>query len=119
MALAGSRNANLGAAVVRTAATGSATVDIRFLPPNSDFNRALKLALGRLRKSAAMRTKGSISAPDFDTRPSLRASIASSALLSCSIFWPPFFPGSLPGCRERLGIGTLHARLQRAQRAKL
>ncbi len=106
---------------MRTFVTGSATVDIRFLPPNSDFNRALKLALGRLRKSAAMRTRGSISAaPAFvsfsrSNRPSFRASIASTALFSCSIF----LVSSFPGFRERLGIGTLHARPQAAERAEL
>src|ERR1700740_967103 len=115
MALAVSRNVSLGAADFRAVATGSATVDIRFLPPSSDFNRALKLALGRLRKSAAMRTSGSIPAAVVRTWPSLRANIASRALFSCSIFClPPF-----PECRERLGIGTLHARLQRSQGAKL
>ena len=60
----------LGDALTCTPATGSEvlvsrTVDIRFFPSNSDFNRALKLALGRLRNSAAMRTSGSISASTF------------------------------------------------------
>ena len=60
---------------MRTAATGwamgSATVDIRFFPPNSDFNRALKLALGRLRNSAAMRTSGSMPDSTFGGLPSI------------------------------------------------
>src|SRR6204780_2234067 len=132
MALAGSRNANRGDALMRPAAivlaavlvtgsaTCSATVDICFLAPNSDFNRALKVALGRLRKSAAMRTSGSTSLAAFAGRPSFRASIESRALFSCSIFFcsalflPPF-----PGFRERLGIGTLHARPQTRECAKL
>src|SRR5271157_3410380 len=118
MALAGSRNANLGDALMRTAATGSATVDISFFPPNSDFNLALKLALGRLRNSAAMRTRGSMPDSTFGGLPSTRANIASTALLSCSIFFCSF-PGFLLPERERLGIGTLHARPQAAERAEL
>src|SRR5579862_6905366 len=90
--------------------------DIGFLPLSSDFNRALKLALGRLRKSAAMRTSGSISAPAPRTRPSFfAANMASTAWFSCSIF----FGSPFPGFRERLGIGTLHARPQCRQCAKL
>src|SRR5579863_2654347 len=120
MALAGSRNANLGDADTRTAGTGSATVDIRFFPPNSDFNRALKLALGRLRNSAATRRSGSISAATFGGLPSVRASIDSTAWLSCSIFfWSSLLWSLLPGFRERLGIGTLHARAQTRERAEL
>src|SRR5271165_427320 len=119
MALAGSRKANLGDAVTRTAATGSATVDIRFPLCNSDFNRALKLSLGRLRISAARRTKGSISAAALLILPSLRAIMASTAWFSCSIFfWSVLLGPPLPG-RERLGIGTLHARPQRRQGAEL
>ena len=49
------------------------------MPPNSDFNRALNFALCRLRKSAAMRTRGRISASTLGARPSARASIASFA----------------------------------------
>src|SRR5438874_10479607 len=110
MALAGSRNAILGDAVVRAAATGSATVGIGFLPVSSDFNRALKLASGRLRNSAAMRTSGSIVLSILGGTPSARESMASNAVWSCSIF------GSLfSGFRERLGIGTLHARAQAAE----
>src|SRR5579859_5250843 len=120
MALAGSRKANLGDALVRTAETGSATVDMRFVPPNSDFNRALKRAFGRLRNSAAMRTRGSISADTFGGLPSARASIDSTDLLSCSTFLrSSLFRSPLPGFRERLGIGTRHARAQTAERAEL
>src|SRR5205085_2776770 len=115
IALAASLNANLGDAVVRTPATGSATVDIRFLPSSSDFNRALNIAFGRLRNSAAMRTNGSSSGPIFPTCPSFRAIICSSARFNCSIF----FVSPFPGCRERLGIGTLHARPQTGQGPEL
>src|SRR5947209_2623638 len=120
MALAGSRKAILGDAVVRTAVTGSATVDISFFPSNSDFNRALKLSRGRLRNSAATLTKGSISGSVFPGLLSDRPSIVSMLRFSSSTFLLSFFPGSFfPGPRERLGIGTLHARPQTAERAEL
>src|ERR1700722_3530284 len=90
-------------------------VAIVFFPSNCDFNRALKLALGRLRNSAAMRTSGSISASAFGACPSVRASMASTALFSCSIFLLSLFPD----CRERLGIGTLHARSQSVDGSEL
>src|SRR5579864_6786956 len=86
-----------------------------FPPSNSDFSLVLKLSRGRSRRSAAMRTRGSIPGSALPTLPSLRASIASKALLSCSIFFVSLFPGF----RERLGIGTLHARPQTAERAEL
>src|SRR5580693_3376011 len=110
------------------AVTGSATVVIVFFsllfPSSSDFScclsRALKSARGKSRNAAAMRTSGSIPASTLATLPSARDSIASTAWLSRSIlrrssfFWPPF-----SGCRERLGIGTLHARSKCRQGAEL
>src|SRR6266404_2416759 len=95
---------------------GSATVLIVFLPSSSsDFNRALNSSRGRLSKSAAIRTKGSTLASTLGGLPSARASKASTARFSCSIFFASLFFGF----RERLGIGTLHARPQAAQRAEL
>src|SRR5208282_2419048 len=116
IAFAASLKVNRGTAAGRTAAgTGTVSVAIFFFPSSCDFNRALKLALGRLRNSAAMRTNGSISLSTFGPRPSVRASMASTAWFSRSIF----FASPLPGFRERLGIGTLHARPQTCQRTEL
>src|SRR5258708_15222681 len=118
MAAAAFLNDKRGDALVRTAVTGSATVDIRFLPSNSDFRRVLKLSRGKLRRSAAIRNRGAIPASTFGALPSARDSIASTALSSCSIFFVSLLPG-FPGFRERLGIGTLHSRPQAGERAEL
>src|SRR5580698_10967227 len=87
-----------------------------FLPSsNSDLSRALNFSRGRSRKSAARRTSGSTLASTFAGPPSDRASSASTARFSCSTF----FASPFGGFRERLGIGTLHARPQARQRAEL
>src|SRR6202522_779444 len=126
MSFAASLKVNLGVAVVRTAVTGSATLVIFFLsfllPSNSDsscvLSCALKSARGRSRNAAAMRTSGSIPVSTLPALPSARDSIASTALLSWSILrGSPFPPFS--GCRERLGIGTLHARSKCCEGAEL
>src|SRR6266852_2691681 len=125
MALAASLNVNLGLAPVRTAAMGSATVLIVLLPSsNSDLSRLLNSSRGRSRKSAATRTSGSMLASNSGSLPSARTSNTSTARLSCSTFFAStfasFFRGSfLPGFRERLGIGTLQSRPQRAERTEL
>src|SRR4030081_1514911 len=109
---------------------GSATADILFLPSNFVFNRALNSCCGKLRKSAAMRTSGSMPASSLPSLPSARANIASMARFSCSIFFASilfastffasiFLRSLLPEFRERLGIGTLHARPQAGDGAKL
>src|SRR5437879_12861261 len=91
---------------------GSATVLIVLLPSsNSDFNRVLNSSRGRLSKSAAIRTKGSMLASTLGGLPSARASKASTALFSCSIFCASLFFGF----RVCLGIGPLHSRPQAAQ----
>src|ERR1700735_637115 len=115
MAFAASRKVNLGLALVRLMTTGSERLDVFFLPSHADLSRALKLSRGRPRRSAAMRSSGSIPASPFGALPSVRASIASRALSRC----PIFFESSFPGFRERLGIGTLHARPQTVERAEL
>src|SRR5580704_4498896 len=95
---------------------GSATVLMVFLPSsNSDFSRALNSSRGKSRNSLAMRSSGSTLVSTFAGLPYARATINSTALFSCSIF----FASPFPGPRERLGIGTLHARPQTCQRAKL
>src|SRR5580704_3646749 len=87
-----------------------------FLPSsNSDLSRALNFSRGRSRKSAARRTSGLTLASTFAGLPSDRASSASTARFSCSTF----FASPFGGFRERLGIGTLHARPQARQRAEL
>src|ERR1700735_155570 len=109
------------------AVTGSATVVIVFfslLPSSTDFSRALSCALksarGKSRNAAAMRNSGSVPASILAALPAVRDSIDSTAWLSRSslrssfFFWPPF-----SGCRERLGIGTLHARSKCCERAEL
>src|SRR5260370_20232891 len=100
---------------------GSATVLMVYLPSsNSDFSRVLNSSRGRLRKSAATSTRGSTIASTFGSLPSARASKVSTAWFNCSIFLASLFPGSFfPLPRERLGIGTLHARPQTAKRAEL
>src|SRR5580700_9062700 len=108
------------------AAIGSATALIILLPcSNSDLSRALNSSRGRSRKLAATRTRGSMAASAFGGLPTTRKSMASIARFSCSIclvsfFFRSIFPRSpLPGFRERLGIGTLHARPQSAEGAEL
>src|SRR5258708_2012710 len=118
MAAAAFLNDKRGDALVRTAVTGSATVDIGFLPSNSDFRRVLKLSRGKSRRSAAIRSRGAIAASAFGALPSVRDNIASTALLSCSIFFVSLPPG-FPGFRERLGIGTLHSSPQTGESAEL
>src|SRR4029077_15502080 len=54
-------------------------------------------------------------ASTFAGLPSARASNKSTARFNCSIF----FGSWLRGFRERLGIGTLHARAQAAEGAEL
>src|SRR5580700_6208640 len=103
------------------AAIGSATALIVFLPcSNSDLSRALNSSRGRSRKLAATRTRGSMAASVFAGLPSAPVNMASTARFSCSICFMSFLRGSfLPGFRERLGIGTLHARPQSAEGAEL
>ena len=61
--------------------------DMGRLPSSSWlFKRSLKSSLGSARRSAAMRTSGSTPASTRPTLPSVRDSIASTALLSCSTF---------------------------------
>src|ERR1017187_8756247 len=115
MALAAFLNVKLGDATRGALTAGSATADIVFLPSNSDFSRALKLSRGKARRPAAIRPNGPLPAVALGALPSVRASIASTAWLSRSIFLVSLFPGF----RERLGIGTLHARPQTAERAEL
>src|SRR5580658_4499480 len=118
--------------MVRTATVviGSATVLIVFLPPsNSDLSRTLNSSRGKSRKPAATRTSGSTLASTFAGLPSARANNTSTARFRCSIFFASLFRGllfrgslfrgSFGGPRERLGIGTLHARPQTRQRAEL
>src|SRR5580658_5033629 len=118
--------------MVRTATVviGSATVLIVFLPPsNSDLSRTLNSSRGKSRKPAATRTSGSTLASTFAGLPSARANNTSTARFRCSIFFASLFRGllfrgslfrgSFGGFRERLGIGTLHARPQARQRAEL
>src|SRR5580658_5924016 len=108
--------------MVRTATVviGSATVLIVFLPPsNSDLSRTLISSRGKSRKPAATRTSGSTLASTFAGLPSARANNTSTARFRCSIFFASLFRGSFGGPRERLGIGTLHARPQTRQRAEL
>src|SRR5258708_8727595 len=116
MAFAASLKVILGLALARTDTTGSATVLIAFLPSN---NSALSCILnsfrGRSCRPAATRISGSTLGSTFAGSPSARVSKASTALFSCSIFLASLFRGF----RERLGIGTLHARPQAAQRAEL
>src|SRR5216684_6000201 len=129
MALAASLNVNLGLAPIRTAAIGSATVLIVFLPSNNSvFSLVLNPSRGKSRRSAAMRTSGSMLASNLGSVPSFRTSNRSTVRFSCSIFlasifasiFASFFRGSFfPGFRERLGIGTPQSRSQRAERAKL
>src|SRR5580692_1244910 len=121
MALAGSLKANLGVATGRTETTGGATALMAFLPPsNSDLSLVLNSSRGRPRKSAATRTSGSTLASSFAGFPSVLASSASTARFNCSIFFAWLFRGRfLPLPRERLGIGTLHARPQAAEGAEL
>src|SRR5260221_14340470 len=106
--------------VLREVTTGSATDTGALLDNNWFFNRSLKFSRGSERRSAAMRTRGFIAASTRPRLPSARESITSTALFSCSIFLESTFFGSLlPGCRERLGIGTLQARSQAAEGAEL
>src|SRR5258708_1803301 len=116
MALAASLKVILGLALVRTDTTGSATVLIAFLPSNnSALSRILNSFRGRSRRPEATRTSGSTLGSTFEGLPSSRVSKASTARFSCSIF----LASLLRGFRERLGIGTLHARPQAAQCAEL
>src|ERR1700738_2593169 len=116
MALAASLKVNLGAAAGPTFVMGSATVDIVFLPSNSlDLRRVLNSSRGKSRKSAAMRSSGSTPVSTWRGLSSDRASKASTARFSCSIWLASWSRGG----RERLGMGTLHARAQVAERAKL
>src|SRR6266849_9643478 len=72
----------------------------------SDLRRTLKFSRGRSRSSTAMRIRGNSSrSSDGGTAPGLARS-AVTAWSSCSI-------------RERLGIGTLHARPQIFEGAEL
>src|SRR5580658_4285105 len=121
MALAGSLKVNLGVAIGRTDTTGGATALIAFLPSsNSDLSLVLNSSRGRPRKSAATRTSGSTFASSFAGLPSVLASRAFTARFNCSIFFVSWFRGLLfPLPRERLGIGTLHARPQAAEGAEL
>src|SRR5258708_777122 len=82
---------------------------------NSDFSRTLNSSRGMPRKSAATRPSGSTLASTLAGLLSALASKASTARFSCSIFLVSLFRGF----RERLGIGTLHARPQTRQRAEL
>src|SRR5580700_11134324 len=91
-----------------------------FLPSSSsDLSRALNFSRGRLRKFAARRASGSTLASTFAGLPSDRVSNTSTARFSCSAFLASLFRGLFGGFRERLGIGTLHARPQTRQRAEL
>src|SRR5450432_2282139 len=106
--------------VLREVTTGSAT-DMEDLPDNSWlFNRCLKSSRGIDYSSSAMRISGFTAASTRPRLPSDRDIIRSTALLNCSIFLGSILFGSpLPGCRERLGIGTLQARPKAAEGAKL